>query len=439
MSASPIETGTIEDALALHRAGTLDSAEAAYRKLLERQPGHIDALGGLGVLLYQTGRREDAVAPLERATAGAPQDAQLQINLGAVYASLRRFDEAIACFKLGLQRGSQHADGWCNLAKALMALRRLDEAKEALDRLETLVPGDGGLPKLREQWLQRMGEAVDSYRASLLREPRRAEVWNQLIAALRSLNRHREAEEAFETLHRLLIEESPSLAEAHRLRGMALLALGRLREGYEEYEWRWRTEAFARRGRRIVAPFWEGEPIAGRRLLLQWEQGLGDSIHYLRFAPAVAALGAHLVAELQAPLVRLARSMPAFERIAAAGEALPPIDFQISLISLPHRLGITLETIPALIPYLTAPEADRRRWAGRLAPLPRPRIGLVWRGSPTFVNDARRSMPLAALSKVLARGRGATWIALQKDATAAEMDLPGSGVRLLDPAADLGA
>lgn len=285
----------------------------------------------------------------------------------------------------------------------------------------------------------RIAEAIASYRASLLADPRRTEVWNRLIAALRSLNRHREAEEAFETVHRLLIEENPSLAEAHRLRGMALLALGRLQEGYEEYEWRWRTDAFVRRGRRIVAPLWQGEPIARRRLLLQWEQGLGDSIHYLRFAPTVAAMGAHLVAELQAPLVRLTQTMPAFDRIVAAGEALPPVDFQISLISLPHRLGTTLETIPAQMPYLTAPEADRARWAARLAPLARPRIGLVWRGSPTFVNDARRSMPLAALTEVLIRGRGATWIALQKDATPSEMDLPGSGVRVLDPSADLGA
>jgi hypothetical protein len=329
-------------------------------------------------------------------------------------------------YREALELDPHSSQGWRGLAAVLAG----DPMAKHCDRCRCLaaeIPADR----------QHLHDTVEACRASLHIDPRQIDVWNRLIHALRDLNRDREAEEAFAEVHRLLIEENPSNAEAHRLRGMALLALERLKEGYEEYEWRWRTAAFAKRPRRMLAPLWQGEPIAGRRILLQGEQGLGDCMQYLRFASPLRAHGADLVAELPAPLVRLARSMPALGQVIAAGEMPGAVDLQVSLISLPHRLGTTLETIPAEIPYLAAPEEDRARWAAQLKGLPRPLIGLAWRGSPGFVNDARRSMALASFLPILSQNENASWISLQKDMTPSEAT--ETRLLLLDPAADLGA
>lgn len=425
----------------LYRNGDHDGSAQAYREALALQPDQAEAWLNLGAALMGINQRREAIDCYRRALALKPAMVAALLNLSTALLD-EDAGEALRLADLALQRVPEDRSAW--LLRGSARLRLGDHAGAEADARRVLAVDPQNAAAAFHLGLalagqDRASEAVEAYRASLRIAPRQTEVWNRLIGALRELNRHREAEEAYETVHRLIIEENPASAEAHRFRGMALLALGRLKEGYAEYEWRWQTKEFAARQRRIVAPFWRGEPIAGRRLLLQWEQGLGDSIQYLRFAPALAAQGAALVAELQAPLVRLAQSMPVFERVVAAGADLPPVEFQLSLISLPHRLGTTLETIPARTPYLFAPETDRARWHARLAGLPRPLIGLVWRGSPTFVNDARRSMRLAALQPILMRSAGASWIALQKDAAPTEfLDAP-PGIRLLDPAGDLGA
>jgi protein O-GlcNAc transferase len=379
-------------AIACRDKGDRVKAIAAYRELLALDPAHVEGQLSLAGLLRAEGAEPEAVMHDREAVALDPHS----------------------------------SPGWLGLAAALTG-DPMAKHRERCRRFAAGIPAEG----------QHLHDTVEACRASLHVDPRQVEVWNRLIRALRDLHRDREAEEAFAEVHRHLIEDNPSNAEAHRLRGMALLALGRLKEGYEEYEWRWQTAEFAKRPRRILAPLWQGEPVAGRRVLLQWEQGLGDCLQYLRFAPALHVLGAELVAELPAPLVRLAQSTPALGQVIAAGEAPGAVDFQVSLISLPHRLGTTLETIPAEIPYLAAPEEDRARWAVRLKDLPRPLIGLAWRGSPSFVNDARRSMALASFMPILSQNGAASWISLQKDMASSEVTESRS--ILLDPATDLGA
>ena len=146
-------------------------------------------------------------------------------------------------------------------------------------------------------------------------------------------------------------------------------------------------------------PLWDGGDLAGRTLLIHGEQGFGDQIQFARYVPLAAARGGGVIFECAPALARLFTSLAPGIRILPKGAPLPPFDVQTPLMSLPRIFGTTLETVPARIPYLTPPADSSRRWRSWLANLPRPHIGLAWRGSGLMARDPR-PIPLASLLPV---------------------------------------
>ena len=180
-----------------------------------------------------------------------------------------------------------------------------------------------------------------------------------------------EAEVCFRNSLRL----RPSDAEAHLNLAYSLLTAGRLAEGWEHHEWRWKTVIF---GLRPSAPLrGRGADFLGRTILLRAEQGLGDTLQFCRYAPLIAAGGAKIVLEVQSPLVRLLSRLPDVMEVIAFGDPLPPFDLQCPLMSLPRAVGTTLETIPRAS-YLEADPTLSANWRKRLARLPCVKVGLVW-------------------------------------------------------------
>jgi hypothetical protein len=167
-----------------------------------------------------------------------------------------------------------------------------------------------------------------------------------------------------------------------------------------------------------AAPFWDGrEPLAGKTVLLRSEQGLGDALQFCRYVPRVAAMGARVLLETQAPLAGLFRTLEGVDGLHLLGEPLPEADLQCPLMSLPLFLGTRLDTIPAAVPYLRADPLKVEAWRARLGPATRPRVGLVWsggeRGDPgaAWVNR-RRNLPLALLAPL--KGLEVDFVSLQK-------------------------
>jgi hypothetical protein len=181
---------------------------------------------------------------------------------------------------------------------------------------------------------------------------------------------------------------------------MALLARGDLTAGWEEYEWRWKTPQMISERRHLAQPQWQGESGNGQTLLIHAEQGFGDTLQFCRYASLAAARGLRVIMEVQAPLVRLLRSLPGVEMVIGRGEELPSFDLQSPLLSLPRALRTTVETIPGATPYLHVDPAAVADWSARINTITSqsPRIGLVWAGnprnhSPTLAAiDRRRSM-----------------------------------------------
>ena len=364
--------GRPQDAAAVHvqAAATAASLEPAVR-LAETRMSAGDTEAALTIWQNIAGQR--------------PEQAHVHRRMGDALHQLRRSDEAVDAYRRALRLSPQSADAHAGLGRALVALDRADEAVACY--LEVL--GSASVPRL----------------------------WSGLGLALLADGRPEEALAAFD---HALQQQSDYIA-ARWNRSIALLSLGRFEEGWRDYELRWRTEVFRGIGR-LPIPLWLGdEDIAGRTVLLPYEQGHGDTIQFVRLASSVAARGAEVVLRVQPPLVSLIRSVAGIRAVLSTEDPVPAADFQCSMLSLPHALRLRLDTIPTAVPYLQPTPAAVERWRGQLPAADRPRIGLVWAGTPAHGHDRARTLPLTALRPLLQR-EDVRWIVLQKEARPADWD-----------------
>jgi hypothetical protein len=177
-------------------------------------------------------------------------------------------------------------------------------------------------------------------------------------------------------------------------------------------------------------PVWNGAAPAGKTLLIYAEQGLGDALQFARYLTLLAEAGARCVVHCGEALRPLLATVPGVTNVVSGGDALPPYDAQMALMSLPRVFETTLETIPAHVPYIVA--APEHRAAARTLMHARDglKVGLAWAGSREHANDRNRSCPLAAFNPLLDLPDIA-WFSLQHgDASAQIAAVPG-GQRLM--------
>lgn len=265
---------------------------------------------------------------------------------------------------------------------------------------------------------ERNEEAIAAYRRTLELSPEHAIAWSNLGLALQVDNRLQEAIEAF----RHAISLAPDFAQAHWNLSLALLANQEFAEGWREYEWRFRAPELAHRARVRRGPRWDGADPAGRTLLVTSEQGLGDTLHFIRLVQTLAARGANVVVSAETPLVHLLASASGVGAVIGPDDAPPPYDAQVPLMTLAGMLGVTADSPPATVPYLAADPARRAEVAGMLAAHPGVRrIGIAWSGSRVNTLNRRRSIPLATLAPLFALP-GIAWFSLQRSVDEEEID-----------------
>jgi tetratricopeptide (TPR) repeat protein len=370
----------------------------------------------LGNVLAERGETEAAIAAFRDSLQVAPDHAPTWFNLANALLAAARPVEAVEAFVGCLRVDPELGAAYLNLATTLRGLVMLDQAKTMAEHAVRCMP-DGGEAKLclaavlhdRAEY----AAAVRLYRQVLAREPCHGGALSSLGNSLRALGHVAESLAA----HDRAIAAAPEEPEFRFNRATALLAAGDFARGWDEYEWRWRYPA----GRdRRLGPAWQGEAIVGRSILLHAEQGLGDTLQFVRYVPMVVARGARVILEVQPSLVRLLQSLPGVEHVIARGDALPAYDTHCPLLSLPRVFSTRLETIPAAHPYLSADPGAVAAWDARLPVGGGLRVGLVWAGSPHRDNalshlvDLRRSISLAELSP-LGGNADVHLISLQKD------------------------
>jgi Flp pilus assembly protein TadD len=390
-----------------HEAGRLSEAELCYRAVLQLEPAEADAVHLLGVIAHRLGEHDRALDLMREAIALRAGVPHFHANLGSALVEAGHLEEAACQFQI-LRELAPGDDRVCHsLAAVLTTLGRFDEAEtcyRAALRLRPELPAThnnlGALLKDRG----RFDEAERALRQALRLKPSYHEARINLGSVLLCLGRAQEAE----SLLRQARSEMPDCADTRYNLGIACLLQGRLAEGFEGFEWRWRRRAFAPRA--FTAAHWDGAATGEGLLLLHAEQGHGDTIQFCRYVPMIAQ-HSRVVLEVPQPLVSLLSSLPHVERVVARREPLPATQFQCSLPSLPHIVGTTETTIPAL-PYLQIDEIAASQWRSRLASLSGLRVGLVWAGNPALPTDARRSIA-PGLLRALAGIREISFVSLQ--------------------------
>lgn len=411
-----------------HRAGNLQLAEQVYHQILQVQP-HFDALHLLGLVYQQTDRLVEAEAYLRQALQLNPDSPDAHSNLSVALRRLKRLDEAADSCRRALQLRPDFADAHNNLGVILQEQGHWDEAaqhyRHALRTTPNHIDANNNLAIVLARQ-GRLAEAESSYRVVLRLKPNHFDALTGLGNALRRQGKCVEAAPVLREAVRL----RPSTADAHMNLAIALLLNGDLKAGWEEYEWRLQGDGFSFRS--FPQPTWNGAALEGQTILLHAEQGLGDSLQFLRYAPLVRERVGRVIMECHAPLLSLVQHAPGVDEVVAQGMALPSFDVHLPLLSLPRVLGATLDNLPAGVPYLTADPARIEHWRRELSAEPGFKVGIVWQGNPRHKEDRWRSVPLTQFEP-LARVPGVRLVSLQRGPGAEQLTTLRGGMEVLDP------
>jgi hypothetical protein len=288
--------------------------------------------------------------------------------MGIALKAKQQFIEAISYFEEAIRLEPDFAEAYYNLANSL--------------RDET-----------------RCIEAIEHYRQAVRLKPDFAEAYNHLGVVLNAQGGYAENIENYEAIenYRRALKLNPDFAEAHWNLSLVLLRTGRLAEGWKEYQWRRNPKLdIITYPHSFETPRWDGSDFMNKKLLVHYEQGLGDTIHFVRYLPMVKARGGTVILEVRKSLYKLLQYFPGVDELVEASFDKKPdvkFDYYISLMDLPNIFATDLETIPAKAPYINCCPIKAKYWQKKLSD-PDFKVGIVWAGSPSHGNDQNRSCTL---------------------------------------------
>jgi len=365
-----------------YHAGSFADAAMSGWDLLRTDPTHAVLLNLLALAEHRLGNHEAAVVLLQRAIKANPGGAAHWNDLGNVYCASGSLKDAEHAYQSALICDPRCAEAFNNLG---------------------VMAGD----------CENFEEARAYYEHALRLRPAYADAVYNMGIALAALGKYQKALRRYEQAMLLRPEHKSTRFNI----ALTRLLLGDYAGAWKEWESRWHSPQLASSVRNFSQPAWKGESIAGKRILLFAEQGIGDTLQFVRYLPMVAARGGSIVLEVQPQLVTLLeRQSSKIDRmcIVARGEELPAFDVHCPLMSLPAIFGTTLATIPQASGYLLAQRQDLVEEKAGL------HVGLVWAGSPTHKRDRDRSVALPKL-RPLFDVPGVHWFSLQKGVAANQL------------------
>jgi tetratricopeptide (TPR) repeat protein len=396
---------------ALRDTGRADEAIRAFQQAIRFEPNYVEALNNLGGLLQSQGRLDEATQVLVRALGLQPNYALAKNNLGEVLRDQGRLDEARAQLEQAVALEPNLAEAHNNLGTVLHRQRHSEQAIESFRRALTLRPD-----YLRAKYnlgavqadLRELDKAIATFHEVLGVDPDSAEAANGLGGAL--VHRGQPAE-ALPWIERSL-QLKPNYAEAHQNRAVVWLLQGDFQRGWPEFEWRRKLKDCAPAG--CLPRPWAGQAMPGATLLLFAEQGLGDTLQFVRFALDARERVGKVILVCQPPLVNLLqRGCAGLDGVVPQGAPLPASDVQAPLMSLPGLLGATADSLAARTPSIRPAAELAAAWRTRLASTEGLKVGIAWQGNPQYPDDRFRSIPLEHFAP-LTRIEGVTLFSLQK-------------------------
>ena len=402
----------------------LPDAVSAARRAIALDPSLSEAHGNLGACLIDLNDVDGARESLESAIKLAPDNPQNYVNLSKLRINTGAFTEALVAAEAAIDRAPDFPQALNALGNAHYALRDYILAENAYRRACRLGPPDPSILANLGDAIARQHRLVEAEAVlceSLEMDPDNPAILTNYGAVLLEQG---DVEGACQAFGRALAM-APEFPDAHWNRGLARLVSGALKDGFADYEYRWRLPEFI--PRHVDIPLWHGEGLGGKSILIHSEQGFGDTLQFVRYAEALKSQGAEVYLETYEPLRRLLEGMSSLHGVIQRGDPIPDVDVQLPILSLPHRMGTSLESLSAKTPYIPF-NPDTALDLGMAGSL---KIGVVWAGRPTHKNDANRSVSLDVL-RPLFELTGTAWVSLQIDARhddAISANLPLKDVR----------
>jgi tetratricopeptide (TPR) repeat protein len=424
---------TIRLARRYHLEGHLGHSEHLFRQVLLAQPDNIDVYNDLGNLLLEKGQFDQAVECYEKVIELDPQSAEAHNHLGIIFYDTGEYEKAMTCFQKALQI-SPFYQAYNNLGLALAGQGQLDDAIDCYRKSIEINPGYADAFYNLGIAFKENGQldaAITSYRKSIMLDPDYDMTYNNLGNVLKEQGQLAEAKTNYEKA----IQLNPDNAIAHVNLAHSLLLSGNLKQGWKEYEWRLKTQGHYRY--RFPDPLTKASDLTGLTVLLQAEQGFGDSIQFIRYASMIARKGAKVIAECQKELRSLFKNTAGIHAVLADDARPQRFDLSCPLLSLPFLFDTTLETIPAEVPYMQAEPSLVHKWGNLLQQdKSKLKIGLVWAGRLSHRNDHNRSCLLDVFSP-LAHLNDISFFSLQKGEGRAQAKNPPQGMNLIDYTDDI--
>ena len=373
----------LKTALKYQQSGNLREAEQIYRQILKIKPDQPDAWHLLGMLGHECGLHDKAIEYIKRAIEYQPNNASFHRNLSLVYMKSDRPDLAETACRRAVELTPNSAEAFNSLGNAL-------------------------------QTQCKMSEAMNAYAKAIELKPDFAMAHNNLANTYFGLGRPCDAIAEYDRA--LALKPDYVCARVHR--GISRLLDGQFEAGWTDYENRWQCEHWQallpnpRFPQPLTQPRWNGTPLGDRTLFVYTEQGLGDTLQFIRYLNHIPKDDGRIVFESHhAPLERIVGRMTCIDEVVAQG-TVPSCDVHIPLLSLPGLLGTRVDSIPADGAYVDTDETLDRQVRDVIGEVDDLKVGINWQGNPGFPRDRLRSVPLEQFIP-LADIPGIRWFSLQ--------------------------
>lgn len=331
-----------------YSSGDYENSEELYRQILRVDPDNQEALEMGSLAISQNGKHYEAKDWTVRALVHDYKNYRLYNNLGLLHGALNEHEKAIRCFEEAIELNSDEPFLHTNLAI---------ELKKAGDH---------------ERMFSVLDRAIEKHNSE--------HVFFNYGAIVHEFG---EIERATQ-FYKKALEIKYDFPVCHYNLSACYFLLGDYKNGWKEYEWRWKHfHTFAKLKDRFKEPYWQGEDLRGKTIVLYNEQGVGDTIMMSRFIPLIKNMGAKVVLECIAPLQELMKSCDGIDVLCERYSG--PLDYHCSLMTIPSMFDIV-------------PPANLRSNLLRSSAwetYSRPRIGICWTGNPMHPNDRNRSCRLA--------------------------------------------
>ncbi|MGI0489742.1 tetratricopeptide repeat protein [Pantanalinema rosaneae CENA516] len=441
--------------LIAHQDRRLEEAIAHYRRVLMLNPNHHDTYNNLAVAFHEQGRLDEAMPYYEKGLALKPDYADAHNNYANALREKRREAEALHHYQQAISLRPNYADAYNNLGLLLFSQEKYQEATECYRQAVELRPEFSAAHNHLGNALKELGDfegAIQHYQQAIALNPNNAKAYNNWGNVFRDQGDLQTAIQHYERATAI----DPQFPEGHWNKALTLLLGGDLKRGFAEYEWRWHVKLPTFQSLRpFPGELWDGSPLHGKTIFLHAEQGMGDLLQFVRYVAIVTKLGGRVILECHQPLIHLIQQLPDVQQVIPYGSPPPVYDVQAPLLSLPHILGTTLETVPADVPYLWI--GDRLGDAGvkeggedggvkegegdegertltpilPVSPNAQLKVGIVWSGNPENPYNRSRAVPLSLLL-TLAELPGVQLYSLQKDPTTTDLEFLQAHSEVID-------